>query len=112
LMSLLSAWRAHFGNRPQALRDVIGRAIDRASMADFELRDAIAEVAGDRSGELSALRLGKYLQAHAGRIVAGLAFKRGAMSAGSVRWHVELRSDGGSGGIGGSVSNQAQEKSE
>lgn len=112
LMGLLSTWHAHFNNRPQALRDVIGRAIDRASMADFELRDAIAEVAGDRSGELSALRLGKYLQAHAGRIVAGLAFKRGAMSAGSVRWHVELRSDGGSGGIGGSVSNQAQDKTE
>ena len=110
LQALLAAWHAHFGNRPQVLRDVIGRAIDRAAAADFELRDAIAEVAGDRSGEMSAQRLGKYLQAHAGRIVAGLAFKRGTMSAGAVRWIVEPCSDGGSGGSGGAFSNQAQDK--
>lgn len=63
LMSLLSAWHAHFGTSPQVLRDVIGRAIDRAAAGDYELRDAIAEVAGDRSGEMSAQRLGKYLRA-------------------------------------------------
>ena len=112
LMGLLSTWHAHFNNRPQALRDVIGRAIDRASMADFELRDAIAEVAGDRSGELSARRLGQYLQAHTGRIVSGLTFKRGTMSAGTVRWIVEHQADGGMVGTGGNLSNQAQEKSE
>ncbi len=110
LLTLLSAWRAQFGSRPHAVRDVIGRAIDQAAAGDFELRDAIAEVAGDRSGELSAIRLGKYLQAHAGRIVSGLSFKRGAVSAGTTRWIVEHRSDGGSGGVGGSVFNQAQEK--
>ena len=111
LMSLLSAWHAHFGNRPQALRDVLGRALDRAAAGDFELRDAIAEVAGDRSGEMSALRLGKYLQAHAGRIVSGLAFKRGTLYAGAVRWLIEPRSIGGGDGVGGSSHNQAQEKS-
>ena len=111
LMSLLSAWHADFGSRPHAVRDVIGRAIDRAAAGDFELRDAIAEVAGDRSGEMSAIRLGKYLQAQEGRIVAGLAFKRGSVYAGSVRWTVDVRSVGGVGGVGGSVSNQAQEKS-
>ncbi|MDY0328909.1 MAG: hypothetical protein RBR52_00250 [Thiomonas sp.] len=112
LAALLSAWHAHFGNRPQALRDVLGRALDRAAAGDFELRDAIAEVAGDRGGEMSAQRLGKYLQERAGRIVAGLAFKRGTMSAGAVRWIAEPCSDGGSGGSGGAFSSQAQEKTE
>ncbi|MDE2128729.1 MAG: hypothetical protein KGJ74_03565 [Betaproteobacteria bacterium] len=112
LLTLLSAWHAQFGSRPHAVRDVIGRAIDRAAAGDFELRDAIAEVAGDRNGELSARRLGQYLQAHAGRIVAGLAFKRGTLSAGNVRWIVEHRSDGGMVGLGGTLDNQSQEKSE
>lgn len=89
LQALLAAWHAQFGNKPQTLRDVIGRAIDRAAAGDFELRDAIAEVAGDRSGELSARRLGAYLLAHAGRIVGGLRFTRGTLYAGSLRWFVD-----------------------
>lgn len=114
LQALLAAWHAQFGSRPQAVRDVIGRAIDRAAAGDFELRDAIAEVAGDRSGELSARRLGQYLQAHAGRIASGLRFERGGIYSGSLRW-LAKPADSGLGGLvgsGGSVSNQAQEKSE
>jgi putative DNA primase/helicase len=92
LQALLAAWHAEFGAKPMILRDVIGRSIDRAAAGSFELRDAIAEVAGDRSGELSARRFGMYLHAHAGRITAGLRFRRGALSAGLARWMVESAS--------------------
>lgn len=101
LANLLSTWHAEFGGHPQTVRDVIGRAIDRAAAGDFELRDAIAEVAGDRSGELSAIRMGKYLKTHAERIVSGMEFRRGNLYAGSVRWLVDLQSDGGDGVNGG-----------
>lgn len=84
LLAMLIAWREAFGRHPATVRD----AIDRA-MTDPKLREPIENVARDRSGQLDALRLGRWLQRSSGRIVSGLEFERSGMRQGTAIWSVK-----------------------
>ena len=83
---MLTLWAQHMGTAEAfTVREVIGRA-DWTGTTEF--RDALLTVAGDGRASINAKRLGKWLAAHQGRIVAGLTFRRtgGEAHGGLVRW--------------------------
>ena len=64
------------------------QAIQDAQYGNGELTAALAVVAGDRSGEINARRLGMYLAANEGAIVDGKAFYRDGTYQNAVRWQL------------------------
>lgn len=83
-LSLMLAWQAAFKSDSKLIRE----AIDLAIHSDVVLREGIEQVARDRSGQLDAMRLGKFMQRHAGRIVRGIEIERGDVVCGSATWRV------------------------
>jgi putative DNA primase/helicase len=83
-LALLQAWRTAFGDERRTVRE----AIDLALRSGEQLNVALEGVCRDRSGQLDALRLGKFLQRVAGRIVGGMEFRREGESRGSACWRV------------------------
>ena len=56
-----------------------------------DFRGALCEVAGDRSGKLSAIRLGRWLGSVDGREAGGLTIERAGMRDGILRWQLMAR---------------------
>lgn len=80
---LLHAWRASFGDTPTMIRS----AVTAASHND-ELMQALREVAEER-GLINNRRLGRWIAAHAGRIVDGVRFERARGTTSAERWQVK-----------------------
>ncbi len=80
---MVRAWRAAFGSDPTTEREAIDLALREAP-----LREAIEAAARDRSGQLDALSLGKWLQRHADRIAERMEFKRAGECKGSATWKI------------------------
>ena len=96
LREVLTLWRERIGDDGITVRDLAERASERkATMmgepTDFsepELRDALLRIAGER-GNISTLRLGRWLLAREGRIANGWRFQQAGMTHGGVkRWKV------------------------
>lgn len=83
---MLTAWTEHLGAGSFTVRDAIQQAFGRRP-----LEDAMRTVAGDPGGGVNPKRLGRWLAAHQGRIVDGLAFRRtgGEAHGGLTRWRCE-----------------------
>lgn len=84
LLGMLLAWREAFGKVAATARDFVTQAI-----GNTVLREAVEPVARDRSGQIDALRLGRWLQTRAGRIVAGMEFERAGERQGVALWQVK-----------------------
>jgi hypothetical protein len=82
---VLRAWREAFKGDAVTVRNAIDLAL-RGGPIGF--RDAIEQVARDRSGQLDALRFGRWLQKVAGRIVDGMEFRRHGERSGVAVWCV------------------------
>ena len=82
-IALLRAWLDKFDGHAISVRD----AID-AAMNDQGLREAMELVCRDRSGQLDAARLGKWLRRMMGRIADGAEFVRAGERQGSALWSV------------------------
>ncbi|MFZ5556814.1 MAG: hypothetical protein ACOZDY_08870 [Pseudomonadota bacterium] len=82
-VAILRAWHDAFAGERVTVRDVIDRGVH-----DPALREALELVARDRSGQLDALRLGRWLRQVQGRIVAGAEFQRDGARQGVALWSV------------------------
>ena len=83
LAAMLATWRQVFDDRSATVRELIDIAV-----RNDNVRETVEAVARDRSGQLDALRLGRWLQRVAGRIVGGLEFRRDGTRQGIVLWRV------------------------
>ncbi len=84
------------------MREVIERATRKEARKEEEgddwtplefshpdFREALLTVAGD-GGVINSLRLGKWLGANCGRIVAGCRFLQDGLVAGTMTWRLEV----------------------
>jgi hypothetical protein len=80
---MLTTFRQVFGDHAATGRELIDSAV-----RNDNVRETVEAVARDRSGQLDALRLGRWLQKVAGRIVGGFEFRRDGIRQGAVLWRV------------------------
>jgi putative DNA primase/helicase len=97
LGEMLGQWQAVFQGAAVPARDVTNAATERyasrmgepTDLIRPDLADVLHRIAGGKEG-ISTTRLGKWLMAREGRIVAGQRFKRaGTTSNGAVLWRAE-----------------------
>lgn len=94
LATLLCAWLETFGSDRARVADAI-RSAESVEKPNINLRDALVEIAGE-GGKVNPRRLGRWIEAHAGRIVnvpdgekrVGLRFERNGLFRGTVFWRV------------------------
>lgn len=84
LRALLSTWWAEFNDMPKTVPAAVARAGD-----DGELRAALDEVAG-QGGRINNRMLGRWIERHQGRRIAGLRFERGSVLHGVQTWRVRI----------------------
>jgi len=84
LRSLLHCWFQHVGDDSVTASEAIQRL-----GALVGVRDLLLQIARDEAGELSPLRLGRWLQRHQARIEDGLVIRRMEAKQGTARWRVE-----------------------
>lgn len=84
LSRMLTAWLAAFGSVATKVRDVVQRCA-----TNTELREVCAEIAEDKTGEISRRNLGKWIARNAGRVVGELRFERGDATTNSQQWRVK-----------------------
>lgn len=97
LNAVLAQWVEIFGSRRITARDMIASATEQVDRGGFrpefvrpDFREALLAVAGD-GGAVSGRRLGKWISAHAGRIVGGRRIVRdGAGHGGVQNFHLDL----------------------
>ncbi|MBP6733934.1 MAG: hypothetical protein KAX51_07220 [Chromatiaceae bacterium] len=77
---MLRGWRSAHGHQAMLVREVL------AAHPEEDFREALRDVAEDKTGEINRNRLGWWLRKHEGRVVAGLRFERGVSSRGGVAW--------------------------
>lgn len=75
LDALLRAWRNAFGDQPASIASAITAATAPGQLADLPLHEALKAIAGERSGEINARRLGRYIKRSVRRIEGGLRFE-------------------------------------
>ncbi|HLF97360.1 MAG TPA: hypothetical protein VI457_09470 [Methylococcaceae bacterium] len=86
LLQVLVAWHNAFDEKPMLLRDVIA-VTSRPGFKD--LREALEDVAGERTTQINRRKFGWWLVRHEGRVLNGLRFRRCANSRGAVAWNVQ-----------------------
>lgn len=77
LRILLAAWYNAVGSSEKGTAKIVEIAKERdphGNQIRSEFLLALADIAGDRSGEISTRRLGKWLASHRGRIIDGMKF--------------------------------------
>lgn len=87
-LAMLRAWLAIFGRTPTTVREAIDRAL-----RELPLREAMELVCRDSSGQLDALRAGKWLRHVEGRIVGGAEFRHSGTRQGVALWIVSGKLD-------------------
>jgi putative DNA primase/helicase len=93
LGAVLAAWDAVIGKGYVTAGRLVECASQTSSLAPYDplhpqLREALAEIAGDMRGGLSARRLGKWLARYDGRIQDGRRVERGEDRQGMATWRV------------------------
>jgi len=88
LAAMLRAWREAFDTQPATVREMVDFAVNNPN-----IREAVDAVARDRSGQLDALRLGRWLQRSAGRIVEAMEFRRDGGRQGVARWSIRVHAE-------------------
>lgn len=93
LGAVLAAWDAALGKGFVTAGRIVECALQTSSLAPYDplhpqLREALAEIAGDVRGGLSARRLGKWLAKYDGRIQDGRRIERGEDRQGIATWRV------------------------
>jgi putative DNA primase/helicase len=93
IAAVMAGWREAFGSNSVTCREVVQTAFMRDAAAAGELKfpalhDALVRVAGGPRGLIDAVRLGNWLAARKGRIVAGRRFERAAVNQGTARWRI------------------------
>jgi hypothetical protein len=102
LGAVMAQWHAAIAGANVSVRDVIEIATGqrrearglptahpRPEYAEPDFREALLVVAGE-GGVINGKRLGRWLGRHQGRIVQGFRFVRAGMSAGIIRWRLEV----------------------
>jgi putative DNA primase/helicase len=101
LTSVVAQWRSVIGGENVSVRTVIERATEQQSItsgafsypkvefAHPDFREALLVIAGE-GGAINGKRLGKWLASHRDRIVAGARIVRSGLSAGIMRWRIEV----------------------
>jgi hypothetical protein len=85
LDALLRAWEAEFGDKRQPVKALR----PYAENSETELFEALDEIGAIERGELNPRRIGRWIEARAGRVVGGLRFVKAGVTDGSVAWRVE-----------------------
>ena len=102
LRTVLTLWRDRIGPEPVTVLELVERASERKATfggepgdwKEPELRDALLQIAGMR-GSIDTRRLGYWLRAKAGRIVAGCRVVHAGATADSVaRWRLDRKAAG------------------
>lgn len=100
LKALLSAWHPIFKDLPTTTADVVAAANrtlqdeSGAIVPEYpELNEAVATIAANRDGKLSAQRLGDYLRRHLNRVEAGARFVAADDYGTRKRWKVEIKNE-------------------
>jgi hypothetical protein len=99
LARMLAAWQACFGTEPTSAREAVARTMPMGIALDSDssnLLDILKEIAAERGGGLSVRRLGKWLQKHSGRRIAGRYFYKPSERDHVALWRVEDGTKGGS----------------
>ena len=95
LTSVLQQWQLAIGDAKVSAREIVERAEGVSptygGLLHPDFRGALCEVAGDRSGKLSAIRLGRWLGSVDGREAGGLTIERAGMRDGILRWQLMAR---------------------
>ncbi|WP_292532175.1 hypothetical protein [Methylocystis sp.] len=86
LDALLRAWEAEFGAARQPVKALRPYAMDR----DTELFDALDEIGAIERGELNPRRIGRWIEARAGRVVEGRRFVQDGSRSNTLLWRVEV----------------------
>lgn len=92
ISGLLQVWRDTFGSEPYSARAAVelarstgfGGGVGDATRS--ELYEALADVAGDERGEISAKKLGQVLKRNKGRIIGGLRIEKVTRGRAGIRW--------------------------
>ncbi len=85
--AVMEAWSGEFEDRPVSVREAIKMSDTRALAEEYQLRDALLDVAGER-GDINARRLGRWLLKMQGRLQAGMRIERGQVVNGAQTWKV------------------------
>ena len=94
LNAVVTHWREAIGTARVTVRDIIQRAIGsdghswEREFSHSEFREALLTVAGE-GGAVNGRRLGKWLAANRGRIVAGRRIVQAGLNAGTMTWKLE-----------------------
>jgi hypothetical protein len=95
LNAVVTQWRAVIGTDRVTVREVIERATRTGYDGDMrpefshpDFREALLTVAGE-GGAINSWRLGKWLGAHKGRIVAGCKILQDGLNGGIMTWRLE-----------------------
>lgn len=97
LRALLINWRETIGPRRVTASELIREA---ELPVNSSLKEALVELAGDRTGAVNARRLGRALMAFERRIESGLRIVRAGERQGVVLWMVEVDGSSGSSSVG------------
>jgi putative DNA primase/helicase len=84
LRILINSWAIELGDQTVTCKE----AVYKANCGGGALLDAMISCAGEQQGEVNKIRLGKFLAAHEGSIVEGMAFHRDEKCKNAVRWRL------------------------
>lgn len=87
LRSLLAAWHAVFGDKAATVAEAIAQATYEGSDAQYQLMDALEEVAGEK-GRINQRILGRFLSKYVRRIEGGFRLENAGTYKHATKWLV------------------------
>ena len=100
MMSVTTQWARVIGQGFHTARDIIEKACEtrlsengNSASVNPDFREALMTVAGD-GRMVTTRRLGKWLQAHSGRIAAGMQIAKGPLKDGTATWQLTGKGSG------------------
>lgn len=97
---LIKVWHKIFGSTSTMVRDAVrvtsGLCYDLPENYEYdhddivELREVLADIAGERHGEINRKTLGRWIKRNEGKIVDGLRFSRAPGNRAAEAWRIEV----------------------